>query len=123
MTVKYFVAVLTAIGIAGSPSFTQGLFAPFGKAGDTPVQLYTLTNAKGLVAKITNYGAIVTELHVPDRAGRLSDIVLGFDTLDAYLAGHPCAPARRRNRAGIDRLNRRLQQLDAFQEERTLLGE
>jgi aldose 1-epimerase len=89
VTVKYFVAVLTAIGIAGSPSFTQGLFAPFGKAGDTPVQLYTLTNAKGLVAKITNYGAIVTEQHVPDRAGRLSDIVLGFDTLDAYLAGHP----------------------------------
>ena len=75
MTVKYFVAVLTAIGIAGSPSFTQGLFAPFGKAGDTPVQLYTLTNAKGLVAKITNYGAIVTSLTMPDKSGKLGDVV------------------------------------------------
>jgi aldose 1-epimerase len=89
VTVKYVLAVLAAIAIAVSPSFTQGIIAPFGKAGDTPVQLYTLTNKNGLVAKISNYGAIVTELHVPDRAGTLADIVLGFDTLDAYLAGHP----------------------------------
>ena len=54
--------------------------APFGKVDDTPVQLYTLTNKNGLVAKITNYGAIVTELHVPDRNGTLADIVLGFET-------------------------------------------
>ena len=60
--------------------------APFGTVGNTPVQLYTLTNKRGLIARITNYGAIVTELHVPDRAGRLADIVLGFETLDAYLA-------------------------------------
>ena len=63
--------------------------APFGQAGDTPVQVYTLTNKNGLVAKITNYGAIVTELHVPDRAGRLADVVSGFDTLDRYLSGAP----------------------------------
>ena len=62
---------------------------PFGKLGDTPVQLYTLTNKNGLIARITNYGAIVTELHVPDRAGRLADIVLGFDSADGYLKGHP----------------------------------
>jgi len=63
--------------------------APFGKLGDTPVQLYTLTNAHGLVAKITNYGGIVTELHVPDRTGTLADIVLGFENLDGYLEGSP----------------------------------
>jgi len=63
--------------------------APFGKLGDTPVQVYTLTNKNGLVAKITNYGAIVTELHVPDRTGRLTDVVSGFDTLDGYLKGGP----------------------------------
>ena len=63
--------------------------APFGKVDDTPVQLYTLTNKNGLVAKITNYGAIVTELHVPDRNGALADIVLGFDSLDGYVKGHP----------------------------------
>ena len=62
---------------------------PFGKIDDTPVQLYILTNRNGLVAKITNYGAIVTELHVPDRNGALEDIVLGFDGLDGYVNGHP----------------------------------
>ena len=61
--------------------------APFGNVDDTPVQLFTLTNKNGLVAKITNYGAIVTELHVPDRNGTLADIVLGFETLDAYVKG------------------------------------
>ena len=60
---------------------------PFGKLGDTPVQLYTLTNRHGLVAKITNYGAILTELHVPDRAGVPADVVLGFETLDGYVNG------------------------------------
>lgn len=64
--------------------------APFGTLADgSPVSLYTLVNAHGLVAKITNYGGIVTELHTPDRAGALGDIVLGFDNLEAYLAGHP----------------------------------
>jgi aldose 1-epimerase len=62
----------------------------FGKAKDgTPVDLYTLTNKNGVVAKITNYGGIVTELHVPDRHGQLGDVALGFTTLDPYLAGHP----------------------------------
>ena len=63
--------------------------APFGRQDDTPVQLYTLTNKNGLIARITNYGAIVTELHVPDKTGRLADVVLGFESLDGYLAGHP----------------------------------
>ena len=63
--------------------------APFGKLGNTDVQLYTLTNARGLVARITNYGAIVTELHVPDRAGRLADVVLGFDSVDQYVKSNP----------------------------------
>ena len=53
------------------------------------MQLCPLTNANGLIARITNHGAIVTELHVPDREGRLADVVLGFNRLDGYLAGHP----------------------------------
>jgi aldose 1-epimerase len=63
--------------------------APFGTVDDSPVQLFTLTNKQGLVAKITNYGAIVTELHVPDRNGMLADVVLGFENLDGYVKGHP----------------------------------
>src|SRR5207253_2535649 len=42
-----------------------------------------------MVAKIMTYGAIVTELHVPDRAGNDADVVLGFDNLKQYLDGHP----------------------------------
>jgi len=53
------------------------------------VDLFTLTNGSELVAKVINYGAIVTEIHVPDRAGNLGDIVLGFDNLEQYLKTHP----------------------------------
>ena len=55
----------------------------------TPVKLFSLSNRNGVVVKITSYGAIVTELHVPDRAGKLANVVLGFDNVEQYLAGHP----------------------------------
>ncbi len=55
----------------------------------TAVDLYTLTNTKGVQAQITNFGGIVTSLLVPDRSGRLGDVVLGFDSLDGYLGKHP----------------------------------
>ena len=74
---------------AASTSGAAWSVAPFGTIEGMPVDLYTLTNANGLVAKITNYGAIVTELHVPGRDGRLADVVLGFERLDGYLKGHP----------------------------------
>jgi aldose 1-epimerase len=62
----------------------------YGKLADgTPVQLFTLTNSKGAVAKITNFGATLTEVWMPDRTGRKRDIVLGFDSLDGYLGKEP----------------------------------
>ncbi len=62
----------------------------FGTTADgKPVELYTLTNANGLKAKIMTLGAILTELHVPDRQGKMADVVLGFSDLDSYLKGHP----------------------------------
>ena len=62
----------------------------FGKTDDgTAVDLYILTNANGVKAKIITYGGIVTELHTPDRDGKMADVVLGFDDLKSYLAGHP----------------------------------
>jgi len=61
----------------------------FGQTADgQPLELYVLTNTRGMTAKVITYGAIVTELHVPDRNGRLSDIVLGFDGLPGYLGRH-----------------------------------
>jgi aldose 1-epimerase len=49
------------------------------------VFLYTLTNDLGLEVSIINYGGAITSLKVPDRAGVLGDIVLGFETLDDYV--------------------------------------
>ena len=56
-------------------------FAPDG----SDVMLYTLTNAKGTVAKVMDYGATLTELWVRDRDGTLGNVVLGFDRLEPYL--------------------------------------
>lgn len=53
------------------------------------VRIYTLSNGKGMTAKITEYGALLTELWVPDRNGKPGNVVLGFDNLDRYVKGHP----------------------------------
>lgn len=60
----------------------------FGDSPDGKIYRYTLTNRNGLVARLINYGAQLTELHVPDRQGEMADIVLGFETIDGYLAGN-----------------------------------
>lgn len=54
-----------------------------------PVDLFTLKNKSGVTAKLITYGAILTELHVPDKTGAMADVVLGFKTLDGYLGSHP----------------------------------
>lgn len=75
---------------------------PFGKMADgTPVDLYTLTNANGLQAAITTYGGAVVSLLIPDRDGKLDDVVLGFETLDEYVKKSPffgCITGRYANR-------------------------
>lgn len=58
----------------------------FGRTREgTDVKIYTLTNANGMVAKVTEYGATLTELWVPDREAKLADVVLGYERLDDYL--------------------------------------
>jgi aldose 1-epimerase len=61
----------------------------FGVADGREVELYRLENDGGLVLKVATYGATVTSLLVPDRDGRLADVVLGFEDLAGYLGGHP----------------------------------
>jgi aldose 1-epimerase len=64
--------------------------APFGVTRDgRPVDAYTLTNARGLELRAITYGGIIASLQTPDRAGRLDDVVLGFDSLDGYLSDSP----------------------------------
>ncbi len=51
--------------------------------------LYTLTNANGLIVKVTNYGGIITEIHTPDKNGKLGDITLGYDNVNDYVKSSP----------------------------------
>ena len=62
----------------------------FGKLADgKAVDLYTLTNSKGLEARIMTYGGIVVSLKTPDQKGKLGDIVLGYDNLAGYVKDNP----------------------------------
>ena len=62
----------------------------FGSLADgTAVDLYTLTNAKGVEMRVTNYGAIIVSLKVPDKAGALGDVVLGYNRVDDYVKDTP----------------------------------
>jgi aldose 1-epimerase len=100
-------AVLTAaclIGCASLSSSGAGQVSkePFGTTKEgRPVELYTLRNAKGMEARICNYGGIVVSLKVPDRNGNFADVVLGYDKLDDYIKASPyfgCLVGRYGNR-------------------------
>lgn len=96
----YSIIILTAIyGCSSSTTQTAENESPMALAidstsfGTTPdgeeATLYTLTNAQGVEAKITNYGGIIVSLKVPDRNDSLADIVLGFDQLEPYTSESP----------------------------------
>jgi aldose 1-epimerase len=61
----------------------------FGTVPEGRVGLYTMTNSRGMEVRAMNYGGIIVSLRVPDKKGMLADVVLGFDTLDAYLNNKP----------------------------------
>ena len=60
-----------------------------GRVSGQPVKRFTLTNRHGMSAKIISLGAILTELRVPDRNGKVTNVVHGFDDFQTYLGGHP----------------------------------
>src|SRR5678816_4466069 len=68
--------------------------AAFGKTQDgTEVQLITLRNAKGMSAQIITYGAIIKELHAPDRDGKLANVLLTTDSIQKFERGFNGAAA------------------------------
>ncbi len=72
----------------------------FGRIDGNEIQLYTISS-KNMTVRITNFGGIVTSIFVPDRTGRLDDVVLGFDSLQSYIGVHPyfgCIVGRYANR-------------------------
>jgi aldose 1-epimerase len=93
--------ILCSILLLNAPGLPAATTAPtrleereFGKLQDgTEVKQFTLRNAKGMTAKIITYGAIITELQAPDRAGALTNVVAGADALDRYVGGRGGVPA------------------------------
>ena len=75
-------------GIKNPECTVEKSFFGFSPEGDS-VFLFTITNELDYLVKIMNYGGIITEIHTPDREGRMDNIVLGFDRLEPYLEGHP----------------------------------
>jgi aldose 1-epimerase len=73
-------SVLLSFMIAGS-----ALAAGVGVSDFSSIKLYTLTNRDGYEVKITNYGATVTSILMPDKDGKFGDIALGYDRVDGYM--------------------------------------
>jgi aldose 1-epimerase len=88
-----FSTLLVAALAAGLPYWaaagTSVSRSPWGHTGEGTVEIYKLTNAHGVEARVMTQGATLVSLTAPDRSGRFKNIVLGFDSLEPYLAGVP----------------------------------
>src|SRR5437773_8706384 len=94
-TIPALVAIFTLAGCTvqhhieppGAVTVTR---ASYGRLPDgRTVELFTLRNAHGVEVRAMTYGAIITVVRTPDRAGNRDDIALGFDSLAGYLGEHP----------------------------------
>jgi aldose 1-epimerase len=80
----FLILMLTPISIP-SQAADAVTKKPFGKTADgQQAMLYTLKNAHGMEVAITNFGGTIVSVKVPDRAGKLGDVVLGFDDVAGY---------------------------------------
>ena len=96
---KTYLALAAALALAAcrntptaqAPAAAAGVGrAGFGRTRDgTPVDVFVLTNGRGVEVRAISYGAIIASVRVPDRNGQRGDVVLGFDTIDGYLGTHP----------------------------------
>lgn len=84
-----FLGLLAACGNRNKDAISIKTEA-WGTYDNKEVMLYTIENSNGMKVKITNYGGIVTSILVPDKAGNIDDVVLGFDNLDQYTIENPC---------------------------------
>lgn len=77
--------VAVALPAARSISVEDWGEAPSGER----VQLYRLENASGAAVRVTTWGGTLVSIEVPDKSGKLGDVLLGFDSLEGYLGEHP----------------------------------
>src|SRR6202030_2926257 len=82
-------ALTIADGQASAQPQTPGVkTSVFGKTKDgREAHLYTLSNKSGMQVSISDFGGTVVSIKVPDRNGKIGDVVLGYDTLDGYQEG------------------------------------
>ena len=85
MTFRLVFAAIMALAFS-LPAEAGVAVQAWGGIGKQGVDLYVLTNARGMEVKITNYGGIITSIRVPDRNGKLENVNLGFDRLEDYLS-------------------------------------
>src|SRR5207249_4750285 len=87
VTVSSGALLMTTLSPAGAKSQSGSTTKKsFGKTPDgQPADLFVLTNKNGAEVSITNYGGAVVSLKVPDRGGKLADVVLGYDGIDGYV--------------------------------------
>jgi aldose 1-epimerase len=84
---KPIASIVTLALMTGIPAFGGIKVQSFGKLPDgKEANVYTLTNKNGLRARVTDFGATLVSLEVPDKDGKLGDITLGFDNAASYLA-------------------------------------
>jgi aldose 1-epimerase len=106
------VLLVAAVGFSGAlasnskhkPGSSSVTKAPFGSVGGQAVDIYTLTNSRGMEVKIMTYGGIIQSVKVPDRRGRLENVTLGFDNLTDYVERSPyfgCITGRYANRIAL----------------------
>ncbi|MBN2279601.1 MAG: galactose mutarotase [Candidatus Marinimicrobia bacterium] len=87
MTILYIISLLKTCQQEVNARFEM---KTWGKSSDTEnVNLYTLENSRGARMQVTNYGAIIVSLTMPDKNGKYEDIVLGYDNLEDYLKVNP----------------------------------
>src|SRR4051812_19446718 len=81
MKIICLAAVLLALTLPAEAGITV---QAWGGVGGKGVDLFTLTNAKGMEAKITNYGGVITSIRMPGKDRAMTDVVQGFDSLSDY---------------------------------------
>jgi aldose 1-epimerase len=87
VTVLVFLVIMSSY-LSKAPTKPMIQKSSFGTTADgQAVDLYTLTNAKGMTVTISNYGGTIVNLKVPDRKGNSADVVLGYDSVGEYAAG------------------------------------
>ena len=102
----YTIGAILGLALIAKTTHAAGTLdhAPYGTTRDgQAVEIYTMTNDHGLQVRFLSYAGVITEIHVPDRAGRLDNIALGLKTLRDYetLPGHFSAiTGRYANRIG-----------------------